>query len=69
MDENKKMEIPVWKKMMITVDEACAYSSIGLSKMRKMVNLEDCPFVLWIGRKCLIKRKSFEEYLERMYSI
>lgn len=69
MDERNKTEIPIWEKATLSIVEASAYSGIGQTKLRKIANREDCPFVLWIGRKCLIKRKQFEEYIEKMYSI
>ncbi|WP_331475812.1 excisionase [Eisenbergiella massiliensis] len=34
-----------------------------------MTNPEDCPFVLWIGTRRMIKRRKFDEYIERVYSI
>ncbi|MEF2817230.1 MAG: excisionase, partial [Ruminococcus sp.] len=30
---------------------------------------ERCPFVLWVGNKRLIKRRQFDEYMSRAYSI
>ena len=45
------------------------YSGIGINKLRKMSDSEDCPFVLWIGSKRLIKRRRLDEYVDRMYSI
>lgn len=30
---------------------------------------QDCTFVLWIGSRRMIKRKAFEEYIEKQYSI
>ena len=69
MDERNKPEVPLWEKTTLTIVEAAAYSGIGQTKLRKMANREDCPFVLWVGHKCLIKRKQLEEYLDRMYSI
>ena len=32
-------------------------------------NPEDCPFVLWIGNRRMIKRRVFDEYIEKCYSI
>ena len=39
------------------------------SKLYEMTESEDCPFVLWIGSRRMIKRKAFDEYIERQYSI
>ncbi len=69
MTENNKIEIPIWEKTTLSIAEASAYSGIGQTKIRRMASREDCPFVLWVGHKCLIKRKPFEEYLEGLFSV
>ena len=63
-----KIIIPIWKKTNLTVDEAAAYCGIGVKKLRKMTEFEDCPFVLWNGTKRLIKRQQLDEYLENNLS-
>ena len=63
------IEVPVWEKSNLTLEEAAAYSGIGINKLRKMSDSESCPFVLWIGSKRLIKRRKLDEYIDRMYSI
>ncbi len=62
-------EVPIWEKSNLTLEEAAAYSGIGINKLRRMSNDEQCQFVLWIGSKRLIKRKKLDEYIDRMYSI
>ena len=37
-----KISIPIWKKTNLTVDEAAAYCGIGVKKLRKMTESEDC---------------------------
>jgi len=64
-----KKEVPVWEKANLTVEEAAAYSGIGLNKIRELSNDEQCSFVLWVGSKRLIKRRLFDAYIERAYSI
>ena len=64
-----KKEIPFWEKSNLTVEEAAAYFNIGVNKLRKLTSDERCQYVLWIGRKCLIKKACFEEYLRKRYSI
>ena len=64
-----KHEVPIWEKSNLTLEEAAAYSGIGINKLRKISDGESCPFVLWIGTKRLIKRKLLDEYIARMYSI
>lgn len=58
------MEIPVWEKCNLTIEEASAYSNIGLNKLREMANDVKCPFALHIGKRTLVKRRAFEEYLK-----
>ncbi len=62
-------EIPLWEKSNLTLEEASAYSGIGINKLRELSNDNKCPFVLWVGSKRLIKRKLFDAYIEKMYSI
>jgi len=64
-----KYEVPIWEKANLTLEEAAAYSGVGINKLRKISDSESCPFVLWIGSKRLLKRKKLDEYLERAYSI
>ena len=62
-------EIPLWEKSNLTLEEASAYSGIGINKLRQLTNESDCKFVLWVGRKRLIKRKVFDSYIQKFYSI
>ena len=64
-----KKEVPVWEKSNLTLEEAAAYSGIGIHKLRELSDKEDCEFVLWIGTKRLLKRRMLDEYIERSYSI
>ena len=64
-----RKEVPIWEKSNLTLEEAAVYSGIGLNKLRKMTDREDCTFVLWIGTKRLIKRRKLDEYIEKAYSI
>lgn len=67
--KNKFLKVPVYQKTLLTLNEAAAYSGIGICKLRELSNEKDCPFVLFNGSKRLIKRKLLDEYLEHMYSI
>jgi excisionase family DNA binding protein len=55
--------------MYLTIDEATAYTGIGREKLREMTRFADCPFVLWVGKRRMIKRELFDEYIEKMYEI
>lgn len=61
MKEAPKVEIK--DKILLTVEEAAAYSNIGICKLNEISKKPNCPFVLYIGRKKLIKRPEFEKYI------
>lgn len=61
--------MPIWEKSNLTLEEASAYSGIGINKLREMTNAKNCQFVLWVGNKRLIKRKLLDDYIEKTYSI
>ncbi len=62
-------EVPIWEKSNLTLEEAAAYSGIGIGKIREITNNEKCRFVLWVGNKRLIKRRLFDQYIESCYSV
>ena len=61
--------VPLWEKSNLTLEEAAAYSGVGINKLRQISDDEGCPFVLWGGNKRLLKRKKLDEFLENSYSI
>ena len=67
--EERTALAPVWEKVLLTLEEASAYTGIGINKMREMADSPGCDFVLWKGRQRMIKRKKLEEYLENSWSI
>lgn len=54
--------VPINLKLNLSIEEASEYSNIGIDTLRKIMKKPDCPFVLYIGNKKLIKRKEFEEW-------
>ncbi len=63
---NAKMEMPIWEKFNLTVDEAALYFNIGKNRLRELLEEPECSFALNIGnKKKLIKRKKFEQYIEK----
>lgn len=64
-----KKDIPFWEKACMTLEEASAYSNIGVNKLRELTNDERCGFVMYVGNKRLVKRKLFENFVENTYSI
>ena len=58
-----RYEIPIWQTVMLTKEEAAAYSHIGINKLEELLKIPNCPFVLYVGKKKLIKRREFEAFL------
>ena len=67
MDNN--IIIPIPQKAMLTIREAAAYSNIGINKIDSLLKMPNCPFVLWVGNKKLVKRKEFEKYISENIAI
>lgn len=56
-------------KICMSVREASKYSGIGVNKLYALTKEPDCPFVLWIGTKRLIKKAQFDEFIKNAYSV
>ena len=56
-------------KHTLTIEEAAALYNIGEHKLRELTDSENCSFVLYVGRKKLIKRKQFDDYIAKAFSI
>ena len=61
--KQQAMSLPIDRKMLLSIREAAEYSNIGINKIDKMLKQPNCPFVLYVGSKKLVKRKAFEEYI------
>lgn len=63
---NKVVEIPFWERYTLSIEEAAAYFRIGENKLRKIVNENDnADYILWNGNRPQIKRKKFEDFIDR----
>lgn len=58
-------KLPIHLKMALTIKEAAEYSNIGINKIERMLREPNCPFVLYVGTKKLVKRKEFEEFISK----
>ena len=61
--------VPIHLKMTLTIREAAEYSNIGINKIDSMLRSPNCPFVLYVGSKKLVKRKGFERYISEKFVI
>lgn len=63
---NRMTQIPFWERYTMSVEEAAAYFRIGENKLRKLISEDnDADYILWNGNRPQIKRKKFEEYIDR----
>ena len=62
-------DVPIWQKSNLTLEEAAMYTGVGINRLRELSNEKECPFVLWVGNKRLLKRRKLDEYLDNSYSI
>ena len=53
----------------LTIEEAASLYNIGEHKLRELTDSDTYSFVLYVGRKRLIKRKQFDDYLDKSFSI
>lgn len=56
-------QVPIENKLLLTIPEAAAYSNIGQNTLTKLLSQPRCSFVLYVGKKRLVKRKEFEKYI------
>ena len=54
------------EKYLLTIDEAAQYFNIGKNKLRELCKEPNCTYVVYVGKKYLIKRCEFEKYLENI---
>ena len=70
MNQNQQaMNLPIDRKMLLSIREAAEYSNIGINKIDEMLKQPNCPFVLYVGSKKLVNRKAFEEFIEGRVAI
>ena len=64
-----RKDVPIWQKSLLTLEEAAAYSGIGINKLREITNDDGSDIVLWVGTKRLLKRKQLDSFIDRAFSI
>lgn len=62
-------EVPIWEKANLTIKEAAEYSNIGINRLEALLKKPNCNFVLYVGKKKLVKRKKFEIFLSSTVEI
>lgn len=59
----KKKEQPFWKKKCLTVNETAAYTGVGRGKIRELMKMKDCKFIMTDGYQMYVVIEKFVEYL------
>ena len=62
-------KVPIWEKANLTIKEAAEYSNIGINRIEELLKMPSCNFVLYVGKKKLVKRREFELFLSRTLEI
>ena len=58
-------KVEIKDKVTLTIREAAEFSNIGINKLDSMLRKPNCPFVLFVGAKKLVKRKAFEDFIQK----
>ena len=61
------VDVPIWEKYTLTIEEAAKYFRIGENKLRKFA--EENPSAGWVimnGNRIQIKRKLFERVIDSL---
>ena len=67
--QQNNVSIPLNLKLTMTVKGAAEYSNIGINRIDRMLRSPNCPFVLYVGTKKLVKRKEFEQFISNKLTI
>ena len=61
---SEKNKVPIWEKLLLSVEEASIYSGIGKHRLREMLDDENCDFLVRKGTHKLVKRKQLEKFID-----
>lgn len=68
MKQEKTLTIPLDRRVYLSLEEAMSYTGLDEKTLRKLSDGIYNSFVLWAGRRRLLKREMLEEYLEKEVS-
>lgn len=72
MEEKKEktvVRVEIKDKLLLTIAEAAALCNIGIHRMQDLTKDPKCSFVIYSGKKRLVKRKALEEFIEKNVEI
>lgn len=64
MNTEEAINIPVWRRTLLTIVEAAQFYHIGEKRLRMIVDMHpEGDFYLMNGNRVLIKRELFEKFI------
>lgn len=70
MSNNRRFNIPISEKYILSIEEAAIYFRIGENKLRRLINEnKQADFILWNGNRAQIKRGKFEKYIDNVEAL
>ena len=60
---------PICEKAALTIEEAAEYSNIGQNRLSELLKQPRCTFVLYVGKKKLVKRREFDQFISHSIQI
>lgn len=67
--EERKKDLPIWERKVLTFEEAAEYSGVGMTRLRKMALEKNCSFSIAVGNQLLIVREKFDKYMDKIEEI
>ena len=65
----RKREVPIWERSLLTINEAADYTGIGINKLRRLAEKRNSNLIVWVGSRKMFKRRKLDEYLDNAVSI
>lgn len=62
--DERKNDLPLWERKVLTCDEAAAYSGIGIRRLRKW-HWQRVSVCYCNGTQILIAREKFDAYMDK----
>ena len=59
-----EVQIPLWEKALLNVEEMMAYTGWGENSVRNELNHPRCPYVVRKGNRLYANRKLLDKYLD-----
>lgn len=65
-----QIEVPVWQKYVLSVEEAAAYFHIGVNRLRRLISQhKNADWLLWNQTHAQIKRCKFEQFIDSVNAL